>query len=120
MIEDLPELQNSGRSFFWYAPARNPKRSSKIQAPAGSGKNDCGKNEPWLAPAQPMRWVPLAAGYFTANIRSKAISDHRVVSSSTRILLTGVPAARFSRLQHKWAKSMRYIVAHMQTTGERK
>ena len=36
------------------------------------------------------------------------------------MMLTGVPAARFSRLQHRCARSMRYIVAHMQTTGERK
>ena len=36
------------------------------------------------------------------------------------IVLTGVPWARFSRVQQRWARSMRYIVAHMQTTGDKK
>ncbi len=31
-----------------------------------------------------------------------------------------VPASRFSKLQQRCARLMRYIVAHMQTIGERK
>ena len=41
------------------------------------------------------------------------------VSSSTWTTLTGVPAASFSNDQQRWAKSIRYMVAHMQTIGER-
>ena len=62
----------------------------------------------------------IAYGYLTCNMRSRATSDHFVVSSSTSITLTGVPATRFSKLQQRCAKLMRYIVAHMQTTGDRK
>ena len=47
-------------------------------------------------------------------------AHQRAVSSSTRITFTGVPAARFSSAQQRCGRSMRYIVAHMQTTGERK
>ena len=56
----------------------------------------------------------------TASIRSSATTAHFAVSSSTRITFTASPASRCSRLQQRWARSMRYIVAHMQTTGERK
>ena len=58
--------------------------------------------------------------YRTASIRSRAVRDHFAVSSSTRITFTGLPRSRCSRLQARWAKSIRYIVAHMQTVGERK
>lgn len=34
--------------------------------------------------------------------------------------LSQLAAARFSRLQQRCAKSIRYIVAHMHTTGDRK
>ena len=60
------------------------------------------------------------SGHFTRNIRSSATSDQRDVSSSTSITLTRFPAARFSTLQQRCARSMRYMVAHMQTTGDRK
>ena len=63
-----------------------------------------------------------AAGgpHFISSIRSNAFRASPAVWSSSRITFTGVPAARFSTAQQRCAKSIRYIVAHMQTTGERK
>ena len=58
--------------------------------------------------------------YFTASILSSAIRLQRVVSSSTSILFTTCPSRRFSSVQHRCARSIRYIVAHMHTTGLRK
>ncbi len=56
----------------------------------------------------------------SSSIRSSATSDQRLVSSSTSMRFTTLPAARFSRHQHRCARSIRYMVAHMHTTGERK
>lgn len=57
--------------------------------------------------------------YETASIRSSAVTAHLAVSASTKIVFTGWPASRCSRLQQRWARSIRYIVAHMHITGER-
>ena len=57
---------------------------------------------------------------FTSSIRSSAIRAQWAVSAGTLIRLTGVFRARFSRHQARWGRSIRYMVAHMQTIGERK
>ena len=75
---------------------------------------------PYPSPSNPGFPAPRAGPHFTASIRSSASTAKRAVSSSTRMTFTGLPASRCSRLQQRWARSMRYIVAHMQTTGERK
>ena len=56
----------------------------------------------------------------TWSIRSRAIRAQCAVSAGTLMRLTGVPRARFSRHQARWGRSIRYMVAHMQTIGDRK
>ncbi len=63
---------------------------------------------------------PLDDAHFTSASAPAPARAQWAVSSSTRITFTGLPAARRSRLQARWARSIRYIVAHMQTTGDRK
>lgn len=58
--------------------------------------------------------------HLTANILSSAIKLHLVVSSSTAIRFTTAPSRRFSSVQQRCGKSIRYIVAHMHNTGLRK
>jgi len=62
----------------------------------------------------------LTTCYLRASIRSSATRPQWAVSASTLMRLTGVPCSRFSRHQARWGKSIRYIVAHMQTIGDRK
>ena len=62
----------------------------------------------------------LLSDHRTASIRSRAIKLHRATSSLTVMVFSIVPRTIFSKLQHKCAKSIRYIVAHIQTSGERK
>lgn len=59
-------------------------------------------------------------GYLTSSIRSSANRLHSEVSWSTSTTFTGLPSSRFSRLQHRCARSIRYMVAHIQMTGLRK
>ena len=103
---------------------RNKKRPGQAAASESCHpKGSPGKDYPPSLHAVCRRPTPPAAkapAQATASIRSSATTAHFAVSSSTRITFTASPASRCSRLQQRWARSIRYIVAHMQTTGERK
>ena len=53
-------------------------------------------------------------------MRWSAIRAQCLSSSGTEIWFTTRPSARFSIAQHRWGASIRYIVEHWQTVGERK
>ena len=67
-----------------------------------------------------MTFIGRKRRYLTSSIRSNATNDWAAIWSSTRIWFTTSPTSKFSSDQARCARSMRYIVAHMHTTGERK
>jgi hypothetical protein len=105
------------------SPSRISRVSDEIGRPSvgiGAGAGDPRTTDTRAQQSAQRRPAHTRVRHLTCSIRSRATSDQRLVSASTSITFTCRPAARFSRLQHRCAKSIRYIVAHMQTTGDRK
>ena len=113
-----PTSAVNGRAYLW----RNTAPIVSLRALVNLQKSRSSVSRIEQGWASLLCWVMEVGrgGHFKASMRSSATRAQRAVSGSTLIRLTGVPCARFSRHQARWGMSIRYMVAHMQTMGERK